>query len=254
MENNYEQLLLNLISQDSSFGRRPFSKSGFFPDNSKHRYGIYATGLSRFILIDRNDLWTTLTCAKILSSKIATAVISIDAQVSLLSLINEEPLFYSLSELSKIKISQSRTQTPVLYKLKENNMLYRAGIPGDFQSLEGIEKLLKLQNYTLFVQKILYGIRLAGTVFNNDDLEFFGKLIGRDIYDVIEPRGDSSPLPYGIENSIMKVLYFSDSIDAALCEIEKIWNIVNFTESDYRKYFYELIDVYPSNDNDVKNL
>ena len=238
-----ENYLLDLIKKDTALGRRPFRSKKFLHGDLAHRYGIYSPGVDRFILIDYRDVWTTLTTAKILSSKIPTMVFSIDSQVNLLKTKVEEPLLHSINPAVKARCVQSNVQSPVLRKLQGPFSIRKVGVPRDFESDQDLAKLVKLQGYALTVQKIAYAIRIASARYNPFDHRFFADVLGESVAKDFEIRGDHTAVEGGVQNAIFSCLYFSQTVEEFLPAIDAIWQQTQGTNEPYRTLFYKLLEL-----------
>lgn len=241
-----EEELNRLVSQDTSFGRTPVKLHSYFPADSTHRYGIYAVGIDRFILVDRYDLWNTLTCAKLLSSKLVTIVYSIPNTVRELRANTEQPLLYTIGDNLKETVRQSDTQMTKLHFLNGHHAIKKTGMPHDFESPDRVKVLVELQNYALYVQKILYALRVSDAKANIHDHVFFSSILGdTDIKNTFDIRPDVSLIDNGITNSIMGVLYLSQSIEQAEEGISEVWQRSRGHREQFRNHFYKLLNLEP---------
>ena len=234
-----EQTLIELISQQQTVGRPLFGGKNCYSYNGKNRYAIYSVGVDRFILLDGWDLWITLSCAKILSSKLPTIVFALGDEVDQ-TITQDDCIFWTISNKN---ITLSNSQTPVLQRLTDANAIVREGAPLDYVTDEQIQILIDLQNYALFVQKTLYAIRLADAMTNSDDHFFFAKLIEGNISDILQVRGDHTQQANGCVLEIERVLYTAQSIDEAMSRIDVIWQKVNRFDSEFRTRFYNMLEM-----------
>jgi hypothetical protein len=229
-----EQILAALAAQTPE-GWTPFKGHGFYSEKSASRYGIYSTGIDRFILIDKFDLWITLTTAKLLSSKIPTTVFCLKDDVPQYPA--GDTLFLTIANKS---VHQSESQTPTLSRLGGTTSVIDAGPPIDYVSNEQIEMLARLQRYAEFVQKTLYAVKIANAICNPDDHQFFASLLNPTVSDSLVARADHTVTASGILQSIQHILYLSMDIKQATREIDLLWQETRGRNESFRTIFYNL--------------
>ena len=229
-----EQILAALAAQTPE-GWTPFKGHGFYSEKTASRYGIYSTGIDRFILIDKFDLWTTLTTAKLLSSKIPTIVFCFKDDVPHFPA--GDTLFLTIANKS---VHQSESQTPSLSRLGGTTSIIDAGPPIDYSSNEQIEMLAKLQRYAEFVQKTLYAIKIANAICNVDDHQFFGSLLDPTVTESLVARPDHTVTDFGLLQSIQRILYLSMDINEAMREIDLVWQGTRGRNESFRTIFHNL--------------
>jgi hypothetical protein len=231
-----EEKIKFLLSQQTTVGREPFDGRGFYAASSNNRYAIYSISIDRFILIDSYDLWMTLTCAKLLSAKIPLAVFAISDEVP--SITQDDCIFWTITNK---QFHQSEGQTPVLAKLTSADSVNRDGAPIDYIDDEQIAMLVTLQNYAMFVQRVLYALHLADASVNPDDHFFFSRLIDGNISDVLEIKPDGTAIKNGSIIEIHRVLYMSQSIDEAMSRINALWSVPRWRDIEHRTLFYKFL-------------
>ncbi len=229
-----EQILAALAAQTPE-GWTPFKGYGFYSEKIASRYGIYSTGIDRFILIDKFDLWITLTTAKLLSSKIPTIVFCLKDDVPDFPV--SDVLFLTIANKS---VHQSESQTPALAKLGGKTSIIDSGPPIDYSSNEQIEILAKLQRYAEFVQRTLYAIKIANAMCNVDDHQFFASLLDPTVTDSLVARPDHTVTDFGLLQSIERILYLSMDVEEAIREIDLVWQGTRGRNESFRTIFYNL--------------
>jgi hypothetical protein len=214
-----QEFLEDLISKQTTTGREPWDGDGYYPQTSSARHGIYSIGIDRFLLVDKMDLRMTLKCAKILSSKLPTAVFYLGEATRKFE--TYEALFWSITDKN---IYQGGSQTPVLSKIHEINGVEFQGAPLDYQTPEQLHALVDLQNYALFVQRALYAIHYADMICNDDDHFFFARLMKSNVGEIINVRPDFSlATDVGMVIATERILYMAQSIEEATDQIVKLW-------------------------------
>lgn len=231
----HREQILAALAANTPDGWTPFKGHGFYSDKSASRFGIYSTGIDRFILIDKYDLWVTLTTAKLLSSKIPTIVFCLKDEVPHFPA--GDTLFLTIANKS---VHQSESQTPSLSRLNGTTSVVDAGPPIDYSSNEQIEMLAKLQRYAEFVQKTLYAIKLANAICNVDDHKFFAGLLDSTVTDSLLARYDHTVTDSGLLQSIERILYLAPDINTAIREIDLVWQGTRGRNESFRTIFYNL--------------
>ena len=229
-----EQILAALAAKTPD-GWTPFKGHGFYSERNTSRFGIYSTGIDRFILIDKFDLWVTLTTAKLLSSKIPTTVFCLNDDVP--NFPATDTVFLTIANKS---VHQSESQTPTLSRLGGGMPVIDAGPPIDYRSNEQIEMLAKLQRYAEFVQKTLYAIKIANAICNVDDHKFFAGLLDSTVTDALLARADHTVTDFGLLPSIQRILYLAPDIETAIREIDTVWQGTRGRNESFRSIFYNL--------------
>ncbi len=225
--------LENLLQNRNTIGRIPFDGRGFYPSRG-NRYAIYSVTVDRFILVDDKDLWITFHTAKILSSKLPTAVFALDKDSPTFE--NEDALFWTTTNKN---IIQSDSQCPTIDKLVGSNSIIREGPPIDYVNTEQLEMLITLQDYALFVNKVLYSIRIADAMYNSEDHSFFAGLVGDEIRQHFQIRPDQTPVDVGYRLATEQILYNSTSIEEAMEQINKLWYRRNRVDNEFRVEFFK---------------
>lgn len=234
MGQHRERIVAALAAQTPE-GWTPFKGHRFYSEKNASRYGIYSTGIDRFILIDRFDLWITLTTAKLLSSKIPTIVFCINDNVP--NFPASDTLFLTIANKS---VHQSESQTPSLTRIGGETSIVDAGAPIDYSSDEQIEMLAKLQRYAEFVQKTLYAIKLADAICNVDDHQFFGSLLNPNVTNSLVARADHTVTDLGLLRSVERILYLSTNIEEAVRDIDLLWQGLRGRNEGFKSIFHDL--------------
>jgi hypothetical protein len=232
------QLTELIKAAQKSPGRVPFNGAGFYSENSNNRYAIYSAGIDRFLLLDKQDLWITFETAKILSAKLPSAVFAFSDDVP--NFDNDEALFWSITNKN---LWMSENQTPSLIKLSGPDSIAYEGAPIDYVSEDQLDMVVKVQNYALFTQKILYACSIAHAMCNPDDQGYFAHLMSPLVAKRLEHRTDQSRFPEGFLMWTKRALYQSDSIVDALEKINKIWSTNSYRDEPFKKLFFSMAEL-----------
>lgn len=237
--NNLETLT-DLISKQKTPGRIQWDGDGYYAKETTARHGIYLVGVDRFLLVDKMDLHMTFRCAKILSSKLPTAVLYLGEDTTKFE--TQDALFWTIADKN---IYQSSSQIPLISKLHKADGVVNAGAPLDYQSPEQLTALIELQNYALFVLRALYSIHTADAIVNDDDHFFFARLIHENVANIIDVRPDiTTATNTGMLIAIERILYTSNSVIDAYDKINRLWQTdpVRFDQK-FRELFYNFMDL-----------
>lgn len=195
--------------------------------SGEHRkYGIYAPGLDRFILIDSNDIWVTLQTAELLSSKLPTVAYILNSSAPDLTTsncINYAILNKSNQRLNDVPITVSR-QHPKLISLGADDKIVDLGLPADFTTIEKQSVLLELQEYAKYVHKLSYIVNLQEALGNHyDNKSFSKKYIPEDWCKNFYIAGDRTNQNIGVFEKIRHAIYFSLTKEELDNTIKEIW-------------------------------
>lgn len=193
------------------------------PARVTKRYGLYSSGLDRFLLIDGLDLWTIRHAAQLLSSKIATVICVFASEEPNFNI--ENCLAWSLVQKQKVV---PKKQTPDLQIVLNNSEIIEEGLPIDF--LNNMEEVIKDQEFAIFVLRAVYAMRLtdflvsSSALAHNEDQQFYTDLfVGVLQKESLNPVPDKTLWPNGFTGEIGSILYRSQSISEVLLALTDIY-------------------------------
>lgn len=213
------QEILNSIVNSKWYGISDYCRQFYQP--SKIKYGIYVSGLERFILVDGLDLWSTMYAAKLLSSKFHSLVFPIDGNIDieLHTCLNFKPINNSDFPYEG--------QPPVLKDRITTETIQKLGPPKN----QDLKKLIHDQEFCLFVLRISQAIKIIEGMFSNTNHRFYKNFFPESVTQYLKHGEDESMVGDGFVMEIEKLLYYSTSIDEAKKQIDLI-----FTENKKRPY------------------
>lgn len=186
------------------------------PTRVPKRYGLYSSGLDRFLLVDGLDLWTLRHAAQLLSSKIATVICVFTSEEPTFQL--ENCLTWSLVQKQMVV---PKKQTPDLHLVHNNDEILQEGLPFDF--LDNIEEVVEDQEFAIFVLRAAYALRLtdllvsSSALAHNEDqgfyTDFFADILQKD---TLHSVPDKTLWNKGFSGEIGRILYRSQSIAEVL--------------------------------------
>jgi hypothetical protein len=193
-------------------------------DGSRKKNGIYCQQIDRWILIDDYDMWITFKTAQALSSKLATTVYILSEDIAEMD--NMNCLNFSMNNKTIFKRKNVadliQNQTPTMKKLVEGNIV-EVGLPEDYKSGEGIRQLKKMKNYVNFVNKAVYAIEICNSKNWIDNKTVSTTYHPKEWSNVITPYEHKSDSDKSVFSEINSVLYFSDSVNEAKAEMQKLF-------------------------------
>ena len=209
-------------------------------NNKKRKYGIFAPGLDRFILIDPADYWMLLETAEILSSKLPTMVYMLPTLD--FDLNNDNCLDYTMYNKTQEKIGPSNIaigrQNPSLKYMFDENKIVFAGVPEDYKTEEKQEIINRLQRFAKYVQKRVYALNLTEAIFNSYNRKhFLEKYAKSEWYENFQIKPDRSETEKGTLFEIKNALYLASSIEDAEDRIKQIW-LTQYREQQYLIFGY----------------
>jgi hypothetical protein len=229
-------------------------KSYYLGDNGKRRkYGIFAPGVDRFILIDQLDYWITLQTAEILSSKLPTMAYILPPHE--LSISNQDCILYTIENKTSQKVGWSPMvagrQHPILKFLGRDHNLVNEGIPEDYK--DNFEILEKIMAYAQYVQQVVYALNIADASSNiRNTSKFVNNYIDDSWVENIGSTSDGSEMKKGVFFEIKKILYLSNSPEEAESKIHNFWKN-NIADQGFVVHtYYHMLNV-PTPD-DIKEL
>ncbi len=216
----------------------------FYKDSqgNNRRYGIFAPGLDRFILVDDSDFWITLQTAEILSSKLPTLVYALPPSST--DMTNENCLDYTIFNKTQQKVGPSSItcarQQPMLKMLYDADTVSYAGTPKDFE--DKTDMLSRLKSYADFVRNCAYAISLTESFYNVNDLQkFINQYTDTGWTEGITAARDRSSLDKGVFFKLRNILYLSDNQEQAEKEIIDCWKNYSSDQSHLIIGYYKII-------------
>lgn len=214
-------------------------------ESGEHRkYGIYAPGLDRFLLIDSNDMWVTLQTAELISSKIPTVAYILNDLAQ--GITDENCINYSIlnktnQRICDISITVAQ-QLPKLILLEDDGLIESAGLPEDFTSNEKKAALENLQAYTRYVHRLSYIINLQEAIGNHFDKRTFSeKYLPLEWRENLYLAGDRANKETGIFKKLRQVIYLSPSIDDLNIAMKDVWIEYVIEQGPMMAMFYKLL-------------
>lgn len=203
---------------------------------------IYSPGIDLIIAVDGFDPYTALEIAQILSSKITLFVGILKDRTAQID--NFNCLSYSLAA-KNFRIGHSSIlswrQNPIIRLV---DAIEKVELPAEYSSPERYEALLNLHEYAKFVIQCWHSIKLADSACNFLPMaDYTNNFLPGVIPDNFNIPHNQEMLieAQGIKGQIRKILYFSNSIDQALAEIETAWAAPKDMPF-FRKAFYNLLE------------
>lgn len=208
------------------------------------KYGIYAPGIDRFILIDSNDVWVTLQTAELLSSKLPTVAYVLNTSeqnINDTNCINYSILNKSNQRINNVSITVSR-QHPKLIFLGPEDTITLAGHPEDYNTDEKQTALTVLREYARYVHKLSYIITVqeaVGNHYNNKTFaeKYFPNEWNKDLY----IAGDRTNQYTGVFDKLKHAIYISSTIDELNDAIKNIWIEHVVEQGPMMAKFYEFL-------------
>lgn len=190
------------------------------------KYGIYCQVLDRWLLVDWFDPWITFKTAQILSSKIATTVFILPPDIN--GMTNSNCLNYTILDKTKITLASVsmliRSQIPVMKTRLLTENIVEAGLPKDYNNPLEIDHIVKLKEYTDFVNRCVFAIEWSNAAIGFYDNKTFSQSFFPDewLYQ-INTYQDRTKDPDGFFNQLRKILYHSNTIEEAKDQIKKMF-------------------------------
>jgi hypothetical protein len=214
----------------------------FYKDSqgNPRKYGIFAPGVNRFILIDENDMWVTLQTAELLSSKLPTVVYALPINNG--GITAESCINFTIADKTQLRVGFTSIvtgkQTPMLKILYDTDALTNDGLPEGYKdNLVALEKLL---DYAEYVHKQVYAMNIAEAVYNlSNSTKFADLYIGNT---GLSTRNDLTQLEYGVFFEIRKILYLADNIEQAETEIINCWANNSADQSHVMAGYYKVLN------------
>lgn len=215
------------------------------------RYGLYSYNLNRFIAVDGLDLWSLISAAKILSSKLALTIAVFKTQPP----INFQNDTCLLWEVEKKDLFLASRQTPGLCLIDGSDII-QTGFPKDHILI--INEIIHDQEFCHLVIKSVLSAQLTQALcdahpkINNIDYSSYLSLLNTENFSTLNffKNADKTPWPNGFSHHIFSTLYRAQNIETALQEFKKLPenNCDEETfiyKSPYFKYFFYFLGWSP---------
>lgn len=210
--------------------------------SKKNSYVLFSPGIDRFFLVDSLDPWIMLEASRILSSKISNIVYILDQETPYFD--NSDCFYYTTKHKMEEKFYggptvMSHRQSSFMIKIRPD-MIFKTDWPIDFNNPERKEALLKLQEYSQFVLRIVHALTCAVNLRNSFPERYYVETFFKDQYpENLTARPDTTDSPHGMEHLIKNILYDSSSINEALECIHNAWRKYSFNDVlGIRQTFY----------------
>ncbi len=208
------------------------------------RYGLYSSGLDRFLLVDGLDLWTIRHASQLLSSKISTVICVFTSEEPTFLL--ENCLSWSLVEKHKVV---PKKQTPDLQMVLSNSEIFQEGLPIDF--LDKMDEVVSDQEFAVFVLRATYAMRLtdllisSSALAHNEDQAFYTDFFTGVLQkDNLRSAADKTDWTKGFTVEIGGILYRSQSISEALQAFTQCYKNCSPDESIPASKFSKRANIY----------
>jgi len=222
----------------------------------QNSYALFSPGIDRFFLVDSFDPWIMLETSRILSSKISNILYILDKQTPLFD--NSNCFYYTTKHKMNEKYYggptvMSHRQSSFMMKIQPE-MVIKTEWPIDFRSEDRNSVLLRLQDYSQFVLRVIHSITAAVSLRNS----FPEKHYIENYFKNFSPsnftaRPDTTTSSDGIEHVIKNILYDSDTIQDALENIHESWRKYSWEDVlGIRQTFYTYSGI--DQPEDLKNL
>lgn len=190
---------------------------------------IYSDPQSRFLAVTQ-DLWVTVTLAKLLSSKMSLTVCNPPKNFNLLT--NEECTEWSMTDISEARQGH---QLPVLTDIN-SGIEFKGPVP----DLPG-DLLKRYQTFILESYNILYAAWLTDASLNSSNSKFFEPFFDESLSP--ETVWDDSGVQGGFLNSVYQIIYFSSTVEEIKEKISLIFQNEKSSRLEilklYKEKFYE---------------
>jgi len=193
----------------------------YYGDNTSAYYALYYSALDNFLLIETRNIFILEQVAKVLSSKIATAIIILPLDEKHPLIKNDTLDSFGLNHqkyMSTLNITH-RKHSPLTIFLHHSKLIKRK-IDLDESTKQAIDEIKK---YATFCQTVLHAINLSYLLHKH----FFVEL-ERQEYEQLFLKNQNKNILNPVEE-VMNILYFADSEESAT---QKIYNLCQ-TYIDY---------------------
>lgn len=214
----------------------------FYKDSqgNPRKYGIFAPGVNRFILIDEDDVWMTLQTAELLSSKLPTVVFALSINDG--GITNKSCINFTIADKTQLRVGLvsmlTSKQAPMLKTLYDTDEIVNDGLPEGYKdNLPALEKLL---DYAEFVHEQVYAMNITEALYNISNTSKFADLY---IDTELSTRPDLTNLDRGVFFEIRKILYLADSIEQAKEQITKCWETNSADQSHVMSGYYKVLNI-----------
>ena len=210
----------------------------------RKRYGIFAPGVDRFLLVDYEDIWLTLQTAEILSSKLPTVVFILSPGSSLVT--NDNCMDYTVFNKTKVRVNNSpmvvSRQHPSVHFLGENDFVTYAGVSEDYNNPDGSAILSRLKDYINFVHDMVYALNVTEILYNSREVSnFANSYLKKSWSNNFLTIADRSSLENGIFGELRHILYMSDTVEQAEERIIDVWKNHSTDQAFIMSGFYAML-------------
>jgi hypothetical protein len=198
--------------------------------------GFYSINFERFLFI-AEDKWIALIAGRLLSSKFSLSLIEFDNS----ELSNENCHTWSIKDTGMIL---SDRQLPRL-QILEDQVIDKQKPCTDIS----LENFYRYKEYCKFVYNVVLSSRMTDALLNSCDHNYILSLY-TDVSDNVEQPYDDTGWNISFIRQIDKILYWSESIDEAMNEINNIFRIKTDMVSNYNNYkktFFGYLNSYEAN-------
>ncbi len=256
--NNTDDNINNILQKiNHSHWAQPYNQHilDFFQLSSKIqipvRYGLYSYNLNRFIAVGGLDLWSLITAAKILSSKLALTV-AVFKTPPPSDFQNDTCLLW---EVEKKDSFLAARQTPGLSTIDGNDIV-KTGFPKDYLAV--INEIITDQEFCHLVIKSVVSAQLTQALcdahpkINNIDYSSYLSLLNTENFSTLNffKNSDKTCWPNGFSHHIFSVLYKAQNMSDVIENFKKLpeQNCDEETfiyKSPYFKYFFYFLGWSP---------
>lgn len=218
-----------------------YIKNFYRSNNVNRSYGIYATGLNRFLLVDDLDVWIVVETANIISSKIPNIVYMLPYESDSINNLNCHE--YGIQDISTQKMGDAllmfTTQTPILRTLQGDNVVIKQNNKIEIEDNFLFENIL---DYTNFVHLHAYAMNFTQMICKYEETdEFSKKYLGKDITSSFKSTIERSGLDESIFTKLRSILYYSSTKDEAKLKIEELWFNYSSAMPHVRNMYYKIL-------------
>jgi len=239
------------LSQGSFTDYYPASK------NSINYYAVFSPAIDRFLIVDNTCPWIVFKTSQILSSKISTVTFILNQSAEPIN--NENCLNYGTAHKKEEHTfggsnPNNHKQSAIMHPFY-NNEVVEKGWPEEWDTEERKEVLFEIQEYALFVLKVVQSIKIAYSFRNiYSDSHYLEEFFIGQYPKNFTKTFDGTESPIGMYREITNILYHSEYIDDALEQINLAWK--KYSELDVagmRELFYKCLGIEIPNFNFDQN-
>ena len=205
----------------------------------KRKYGIFSTGLNRFLLVDHLDVWIVLETANLISSKIPNVVYMLPYESN--NIDNDNCLDFGISDKTGQKLGATpllfATQTPVLRTLMGENVVVK-----NENSVES-QKVVELKQFVNYVHLHSYALNYTEAFTKYDETNSFAqKYLSKETLAHFKTTVENTGLDESIYFYIRQILYLADSIEDAESKLHRLWLEHSRDIPKVREIYFRLLE------------